>query len=124
MGRSNARDGHLQLYSTLIIGHKEKEGVQRVNSIPFAKNKKQSKSGHRQDLVFIRPPGTAKNSGYKVSMESVWFCKVLLLFSFETRTDTGIKKHECAFVSVMWEYEGNQRPGANIFYLLSNKYCA
>jgi hypothetical protein len=30
---------------------------------------------------------------------------VLLLFSFQAETDTGMKVHNCALVSVLWEYE-------------------
>ena len=100
------------MYSALVIGHTEKAGVQRVYSQPFAMEKK--KKGqilkHRQDLVFVRPPGT-QLGGFRLSIDAVWFCKVLLLFSFESRTDSGTKHHECAFVSVLWEYEGDQRPG-------------
>ena len=40
----------------------------------------------------------------------------LLLFSFESRTDSGTtgKYHECAFVSVIWKYERDERSGHNI----------
>lgn len=87
-------------------------------SYPFAhdKTKPVRKSAHRQDLVFVRPPDMQE--GFKLSMKSVWFCKVLLLFTFETRTDSGIKKHKCAFVSVMWEYEGDQRPGSKSILII------
>jgi hypothetical protein len=47
-----------------------------------------------------------------LAVDTVWFCKVLLLFAFESRTDSGIKLHQCAFVSVMWEYEGDERAGS------------
>jgi hypothetical protein len=109
------RKGHLHLFSALVIGHTEKEGVQRVYSQPFGKEKKRpgQKAGHRQDLVFVRPPGTVMG-GFRLSMKDVWFCKVLLLFSFESRSDSGTVKHECAFVSVLWDYDGDQRPGSNI----------
>ena len=53
MRRSAERAGDLQLHSSLVIGHKEKEGVQRVYSHPFANEKKTGKQGrkrgHRQD---------------------------------------------------------------------------
>jgi hypothetical protein len=113
MKKSAQRQGHLQLHSALVIGHKEKEGVQRVYSQPFAKKKNQGKRGHHQDLVFVRPPGQAIGE-FRLSIDSVWFCKVLLLFSFESRTPLGLKQHKCAFVSVLWEYEGDQRPGSNL----------
>ena len=116
--KSAGREGHLHLFSSLAIGHTEKAGVQRVYSHPFAKEKQQGKKertgAHRQDLVFVRPPGTAIG-GFQLNIDTVWFCKVLLLFSFESRTDSGTEYHECAFVSVLWSYEGDQRPGSNIF---------
>jgi hypothetical protein len=71
------------------------------------------RGGNRQDLVFARPPGARD---FRLSMETVWFFRVLLLFSFETETDTEIKRHECAFVSLLWEYDEG-RPGEK--YLLS-----
>ena len=114
LAKSAARNGHLHLYSALVIGHTEKKGAQRVYSKPFAQDKRKEKTKkHRQDLVFVRPPDTPLG-GFRLTMDNVWFCKVLLLFSFESRTDSGTKYHECAFVSVMWEYEGDERPGPNI----------
>jgi hypothetical protein len=69
--------------------------------------------GDRQDLVFARPPGARD---FRLSLETVWFFRVLLFFSFVTETDTEIKRHECAFVSLLWEYDEG-RPGEK--YLLS-----
>jgi hypothetical protein len=88
--------------------------VQRVLSNPFAHKLGKKNSPNRQDLVFVRPPDQAA-SGVRLSMESVWFCKVLLIFTFQSHTDSGIKQHTCAYVSVLWEYEGAQRPGSNYF---------
>jgi hypothetical protein len=110
LSKSFRREGHLLLYSGLVIGHKEKDGVQRVLSHPFAQRKGRVHSPNCQDLVFIRPPD---HDASGVTMESVWFCKVLLLFTFQSLTDSGIKQHKCAFVSVLWEYEGAERPGSN-----------
>jgi hypothetical protein len=116
LSQSTRREGHLHLYSGLVIGHKEKDGVQRVMSHPFAHKLGATHSPNRQDLVFVRPPDQPA-SGARLSMESVWFCKVLLIFTFQSRTDSGIKEHKCAFVSVLWEYEGAERPGSNYFQL-------
>ena len=85
-------------------------------SHPFAHKLGATHSPNRQDLVFVRPPDQPA-SGARLSMESVWFCKVLLIFTFQSRTDSGIKEHKCAFVSVLWEYEGAERPGSNYFQL-------
>jgi hypothetical protein len=109
--KSAKRFGHFQLHSGLSIGHKELEGFQRVLCYPFTL--KPYRGGNRQDLVFARPPGARD---FRLSLESVWFFRVLLLFSFETETDTEIKRHECAFVSLLWEYDEG-RPGEK--YLLS-----
>jgi hypothetical protein len=40
-----------------------------------------------------------------------WVFKLLLLFTIETKTDAGTKKHACALVSVLEEYKGHRRPG-------------
>jgi len=63
-----------------------------------------------QDWVFIRPPGTPLAT-YQLRMDTVWFCKVLLLFSCVSKDDNGSKLHECAYVSVLEEYKGRRRPG-------------
>jgi hypothetical protein len=44
-------------------------------------------------------------------MDNVWFCKVLLLFQVESNADLGLKRHSCAFVTVMEGYSGPQRQG-------------
>ena len=93
--------GHFQLYSVLVLGHTEHTGVQRVLSHPF--KGKLFHGTNRQDLVFVRPPSVKE---FHLSMETVWYCKVLLLFSFETMTDAVTKRHQCSLVSVLWEYEG------------------
>ncbi len=119
LSKSSRREGHLLLHSGLVIGHKEKDGVQRVLSDPFANKVGRGKAGrrkapNRQDLVFVRPPDTAKGA-FQLTTDSLWFCKVLLLFSFKSHTDSGIKEHKCVFVSVLWDYEGDRRPGSNLF---------
>lgn len=101
-------EGHLRMYSTLLIGHKKYAGEQRVACWPF-KGKTLQKS-NRQDLVFARPPGIDKG-GFQLRIDNVWFCRVLFLFSMESRNDQGIKRHDCAFVSVLDEYKGWRRPG-------------
>ena len=51
-------------------------------------------------------------------MDNVWFCKILLLFQVESKTDVGPKRHSCAFVSVLEEYTGHQRPGELLLLLI------
>ena len=92
----------------------ELPGFQRVLCYPFPG--KLFREGNRQDLVFVRPSGV---SNFRLSLDTVWFCRVLLLFSFETETDTGIERHDCAFVSLLWEYDEG-RPGC-IYALNTSK---
>jgi hypothetical protein len=79
---------------------------------PFA-SKKLRKTNH-QDWVFIRPPGVPLGE-FQLKMDHVWFCKVLMLFSFVSKDDTGSKQHDCAYVSVLDEYKGRRRPGGIIY---------
>jgi len=50
-------------------------------------------------------------------MDHIWFCKVLMLFSFVSKDYTGSKQHDCAYVSVLVldEYKGRRRPGGIIY---------
>ena len=107
--KSVRREGQFQLFSVLSIGHKQLPGFQRVLSHPFS-NKRYRKI-NRQDLVFVRPPDAGKD--FRLSINTVWYCRVLLLFSFHTSTDSGIKRHDCAFVSLLWEYD-EDAPGTKL----------
>jgi hypothetical protein len=51
----------------------------------------------------------------------VWYCKLLLLFEIESRTDDGIERHKCVFVSVLEEFTGDKKPGLNLhmYYLVT-----
>ena len=60
---------------------------------------------NRQDLALVRPPGI-EHGGFVLTPDSVWYCRVLLLFSFSAMTDTGSKSFDCALVSVMERHEG------------------
>ena len=95
------RKGHFQIFSVLSIGHTTLPGFQRILSFPFSV--KRYRKTNRQDLVFMRPPDAGKD--FRVSINTVWYCRVLLLFSFYTSTDSGIKRHDCACVSLLWEYD-------------------
>ena len=103
------REEHFQLFSALSIGYKQLPGFQRVISGPFPA--KIYRGSNRQDLVFVRPPDAGKD--FPVSINTVWYCRVLLLFSFYTSTDSGIKLHDSAFASVLWEYDKDP-PGADL----------
>ena len=43
----------------------------------------------------------------QLRMDNIWFCRLLLLFEIETRTDSGTKRHACKFLSVFEEYAGS-----------------
>ena len=56
------------------------------------------------DLVMIRPPAI-DNGAFIVSLKSVWYARVLLLFSASAVTDTGSKSFECALVLTLETYD-------------------
>jgi hypothetical protein len=91
--------GHIVLYSTLVIGHTQHPGQMRVSSWPFVPKK--------LDMVFIRPQGIS-DGAFQLRIDNVWFCKLLFLFKIDTMTDAGMEKHDCAFVSVLEEYNGHR----------------
>ena len=93
--------GHFSLFNCLVIGHTKYKGVQRVYCNPFPA--KTFHGSHRMDLVMIRPPGI-DNGAFVVSPDSVWYARVLLLFSASAMTDTGSKTFECALVSTLETY--------------------
>ena len=111
--KSNTNAGHIILYSTLLIGHIEHPGYMRISSLPFVEKK--LRRSNRQDMVFIRPPGISEGA-FELRMGNIWFCKLLLLFKIRSRTDTELKDLDCAYVSVLEEYNGPRRSGHfNIF---------
>jgi hypothetical protein len=87
----------------------------RISCWPMTPKKLQQTN--RQDWVFIRPPGISEGA-FQLRIDNIWFCKLLLLFTIETKTDAGMKKHACAFVSVLEEYKGHRRPGLHILHIL------
>jgi len=99
---SAQRKGHFGLFNCLVIGHTKYKGVQRVYCNPFPA--KPFHGSHRLDLVMIRPPGI-DNGAFVVSPDSVWYARVLLLFSASAMTDTGSKTFECALVSTLETYD-------------------
>ena len=103
--------GHFALYNCLVLGHTKYKGVQRIYCNPFPA--KPFYGSHRLDLVMIRPPGI-DNGAFVVSPSTVWYARVLLLFSASTMTDTGSKSFDCALVSTLETYDdpenGNYAP--------------
>jgi hypothetical protein len=76
-----------------------------------------------EEIAADQPPGLgvhppARTPKALFSSDNIWFCKLPLLFTIETKTDAGMKKHTCAFVSVLEEYKGHRRPGLYILHIL------
>ncbi len=46
-------------------------------------------------------PKLIDNGAFVVSLETIWYARVLLLFSASAKTDTGSKSFDCALVSTM-----------------------
>ena len=101
---SAQRKGHFALFNCLVLGHTKYRGVQRVYCNPFPT--KMFYRSHRMDPVMIRPQGIDSDNGaFVVSPESVWYARVLLLFSASAMTDTGSKSFDCALVSTLETYD-------------------
>ena len=70
---------------------------------------------NRQDLSIIRPPGI-EPGGFVLTPDSVWYCRVLLIFSFSTMTDTGSRSFDCALVAVMEQHDRRLARGNDLIY--------
>jgi hypothetical protein len=81
-----------------------------VSSWPFVPKKLQQSETNLHDMVFIRPLGTS-DGAFQLRIDIVWFCRLLLLFKIENKTDAGMKKLGCAFVSVLEGYNSHRQPG-------------
>ena len=108
---SAKRKGHFALYNCLVLGHTKYNGVQRINCNAFSA--KPFHGSHRLDMVMIRPPGI-DNGAFVVSPDTVWYARVLLLFSASAMTDTGSKSFECALVSTLETYDDPEN--GNYYY--------
>lgn len=120
--RPAAKDkGHFGLFGTLAIGHEVYTGYQRVQCWPFTKLLYYG--ANRQDFVIVRPPGTVPET-FVLTPDSVWYCKTLLLFDMQSKTDSGFKEYQCAYVSVLNQmkprmpdqYEDLRLSGSRVIY--------
>ena len=116
---SAKRKGHFALFNCLVLGHTKYKGVQRVYCNPFPA--KMFYGSHRMDPVMIRPPGI-DNGAFVVSPESIWYARVLLLFSASAMTDTGSKSFDCALVSTLETYDDPEN-GNYAYYTYYYYYC-
>ena len=99
---SARREGHFALYNCLVLGHTKYSGVQRVYCNPFPA--KTLHASHSMYFVMIQPPGI-HNGAFVVSQDTVWYARVLLLFSASAATDTGSKSFDFALVSSLESYD-------------------
>jgi hypothetical protein len=67
---SAKRKGHFALCYCLVLGH---------TNLKYG--------SHCLDLVMIRPPGI-DNGGFVVSPDTVWYARILLLFTETAATDS------------------------------------
>jgi hypothetical protein len=101
---SAKRKHHFEFFNCLVLGHAKYKGVQQVYCNPFPN--KMFYGSHCMDPVIIRPPGVDHDNGsFVVSPETVWYARVLLLFSASTMTDTGSKSFDCALVSTLETFD-------------------
>ena len=115
---SAQRKGHFSLFNCLVLGHTKYKGVQRVYCNPFPK--KMFYGSHRMDPVIIRPQGI-DNGAFVASPETVWYARVLLLFSASAMTDTGSKSFDCALVSTLETYV-DPKNGNYVHYTYYSNY--
>jgi hypothetical protein len=75
------------------------------------------------DPVMIRPPGIG---AFVVSPETVWYARVLLLFSASAMIiDTGSesKSFDCALVSTLKTYDDPEKMVITLYYTYYCNYC-
>jgi hypothetical protein len=60
-------------------------------------------------------PPRIDNGAFVVSPETVWYARVLLLFSASAKTDTGYKSFDCALVLTLETY-GDPENGYFMYY--------
>ena len=116
---SAKRKGHFALFNCLVLGHNKYKGVQRVYCNPFPS--KMFYGSHRMDPVMIRPQGI-DNGAFVVSPDTVWYARVLLLFSASAMTDTGSKSFDYALVSTLETYDDPEN-GNYFYYTYYCNYC-
>ena len=116
---SDKRKGHFAFFNCLMLGYTKYKGVQRVYCNQFPS--KMFYGSHRMDPVMIWPPGI-DNGAFVVSPESVWYARVLLLFSASVMTDTGSKSFDCALVSTL-ETDDDPENGNYMYYKYYCNYC-
>ena len=102
--------GHFVLYNCLVLRHSKYSGIQRVYCNPFLA--KPFHGSHHIDLVMILPQGI-DNGAFVVTPDSVWYARVLLLFSASAEMDTGSKFLDCALVSTLESYDDPENGNHN-----------
>ena len=74
------------------------------------------------------PPTPLVDGAFVLSLDTVWYARVLLLFSATATTDTGFKSYDCAHVSTSETYDdpenGYYLHYINITIICSYDYCS
>jgi hypothetical protein len=96
----NCKNKRITRYNCLVLGQTKYRGhcVQQVYCNPYSE--KPFYGSRRVDLVMISPQGI-DSKAFVVSPDTVWYARVLLLFSASAMTDTGFKSFDCALVSTL-----------------------
>ncbi len=83
---------HIYLNSTLLIWHTNHLGQMCVSSWPFVPKKGSCPIAKTWCLSSSQESLTAL---FQLRMDKIWLCKVLLFFSINMKTYTGMKTHKC-----------------------------
>jgi hypothetical protein len=96
------------LFSRLDIGHSDFEGQQFVYCKQFKSVHKETRMDH---VFFIQPQpfydvsGRCRHCEFDLALDSVWYCRVALLFKMTVRTDSNrLRDVECAMIDVFFDY--------------------
>ncbi len=118
---SGSLKGHFALYNGFVLGHTKYNRVKRIYCNPFPA--KPLYGSHRLDMVngMIRPPGI-DNGAFIVSPDTVWYARILHLFSASAITDAGSKSFECALVSTLETYDDPENGNYYYKYFNYTKY--
>ena len=115
--KEHQRNKVIQVFSRLEISHEDYFGKQFVYSKPFKRmptggnpdnDATNQAYGTRMDYVFFIPPPPfyfGRRSEFQLSLDNVWYGRVLLLFQFKFKHDDGhIREEQCAMIDVLYNY--------------------
>jgi hypothetical protein len=104
---------YFQLLSAFFVGNEQLPGFQRVISLTFPAKRYTGSTARTWCLCAHLMLGHCWPGLSRDHQHNARYCRVLLLLSFYTSTDSGTKCHDSALVSVLWEYDKDP-PGAKL----------